>query len=145
MLRVGVRAARHEGGRDGLLHRVDGCPGAHIRLALEADGLVGRFLGQAVGIHHHVGEVHIFARAMVEVVASDGKGIAVAAEDKHIQILPGERNTGGKERRAAVDVVCAVCLHKIREPAAAADAGRGGELRAGRGLDELSANTEKSL
>ena len=71
---------------------------------------------------------------MVEVVASDGKGIAVAAEDKHIQILPRERNAGGKGQRAAVDVVCAVCLHKIREPAAqpmpprwqiSRDAGRG--------------------
>ena len=65
---------------------------------------------------------------MVEVVASDRKGIAVAAEDKHIQILPRECDTGGKGQRAAVDVVCAVCLHKIREPAAAADAGHGGKF-----------------
>ena len=136
MLGIGVRAARHKGGssRDGLLHRVDRLVhrSPHVRLALEADraGRGGLFLGQAVHvvIHHHVGEVHVFAGAMVEVIAADGEGIAVAAEDKHIQILPRERDAGGKGQRAAVDIVRAVGLHKIREPATAADTGHGGKF-----------------
>ena len=65
---------------------------------------------------------------MVEVITADGEGIAVTPENKHIQILPGERNAGGKGQRAAVNIVRAVGLHKIRESATAADAGYGGKF-----------------
>ena len=55
-------------------------------------------------------------------VAADGKGVAVAAENEHVQVRPGKRNAAGKRQRAAVDVMHAVRLHEIREPAGAADA-----------------------
>ncbi len=61
-------------------------------------------------------------------VAADGKGVAVAAENKHVQVRPGERNAAGKRQRAPVNVMHAVRLHEIGKPARAADARDGGDF-----------------
>ena len=64
-----------------------------------------------------------YATAIVgEMVAADGKRVAVAAENKHVQIRPRKRNAAGKRQRASVDEMHPVRLHKIREPARTADA-----------------------
>ena len=81
-------------------------------------------------------------------VAADGKGVAVAAENEHVQVRPGERNAAGKRQGAAVDVMHAVRLDEIRKPAGAADARDGGDfschsLRFSISL-KYSASTEKS-
>ena len=61
-------------------------------------------------------------------IAADGKRVAVAAEDEHVQVRARQRNAAGKRQRAAVNVMRAVGLHEIRKPAGAADAGDGGDL-----------------
>ena len=59
-------------------------------------------------------------------VSANREGIAVAAENEHMQIWPRERNAAGKGQRASVNVMGAVGLDKIRKPARATDAGDGG-------------------
>ena len=136
MVGIRVRGARHEGGpgRNGLLQRVDRIihRAPEIRLALETERRRGRglLLGQAINpvIHHHVGQLDVFAGRVGEMVAADGEGIAVPAEHEHVQVGTRERNAAGERQRATVDEVDAVRLHEIREPAGAADAGDGGDL-----------------
>ncbi len=131
-----LRGAGHKGGAggNGLLHRVDRLVerAGDVGLALEADGRGGRglLLGQAINpvVHDHVGHLDVLARGVVEMIAADGEGVAVAAEHEHMQVGPGQRNAAGKGQGAAVDVMRAVGLHEIRKPARAADAGDGGDL-----------------
>src|ERR1039457_3818106 len=70
----------------------------------------------------------VLAGGVSEMVAADGKEVAVAPEHEYVQIGPGERNPTGERQRTTVNVVGAVGLHKIREPAGAANAGNGGKL-----------------
>jgi hypothetical protein len=65
---------------------------------------------------------------MGKMVSADGEGIAVAAKDEEIEVLPAEGDAGGKGQRAAVNEMDAVALHKIRETAAATNAGDGGDF-----------------
>ena len=131
-----LRGARDEGGAggDGLLHRVDRVihRAPDVGLALEAERRGGRglFLGQAVDpvVHGHAGQLDVLAGGVGEMIAADGEEVAVAAEDEDVQVGPGERDAAGEGQRAAVNVVRAVGLHEIREPAGAADAGDGGDL-----------------
>ena len=133
MIRIRGRGARDErgAGGDGLLHRVDGIihRAPLVGLALETERRRGRGLlfRQAINpvVHDAIGHLDVLARGVVEMIAADGKRVAVAAEHEHVQVRPRQRNAAGKRQRAAVDVMHAVRLHEIREPAGAADAGDG--------------------
>ena len=61
-------------------------------------------------------------------IAADGKGVAVAAEHEDVQVRAAEGNAAGEGQGAAVDVMHAVGLDEIGEPAGAADAGDGGDF-----------------
>ena len=136
VIRIRVRGAGHEGRarRDGLLHRVDGAvtaaPNVGLGLVAERGGGRGLVLGQAVDpvVHHAIGQLHVLARGVGEVIAADGEGIAVAAEDEDVEVRARERNAAGEGQRATVDEVRAVRLHEVGEAAGAADAGHGGDL-----------------
>ena len=65
---------------------------------------------------------------MIEMIAADGKRVAVASEDEHVQIRPAQRNAAGERQRAAVNVMHAVRLNEIREAARTTDAGDGGDF-----------------
>ncbi len=88
------------------------------------------FLGQAVDpvVHDDVGHLDVLAGGVVEMVAADGKGVAVAAEDEDMQVRAAEGNAAGEGQGAAMDVMHAVGLDEIRKPAGAADAGDGGDF-----------------
>ena len=93
----GARDERGAGG-DGLFQRVDGIihRAPLVGLALESERRRGRglFFRQAINpvVHDHIGQLDVFARGVGEMVAADGKRVAVAAENKHVQIRPGKRN-----------------------------------------------------
>ena len=65
---------------------------------------------------------------MGKMVSADGEGIAVAAKDKEIEVLPTHRDASGKGQGAAVDEMDAVALHEVGEAAAATDAGDSGDF-----------------
>ena len=65
---------------------------------------------------------------MGEVVAANGKGVAITAKHEDMQVGSAEADAGGKRQCAAVDVMHAVGLHEVGEPAAAANASNGGDL-----------------
>ena len=48
-------------------------------------------------------------------VAADRETVAVAAEQEHVEIGPGETNAGGERDRAAVNEVRAVAVDEIRK------------------------------
>ena len=128
--------ARHERGpgADGLFHRVDRMidRAPHVRLALEPDGRCRRrlLLGQAVHpvVHDDVGHLDVLARGVVQVIAANGKRIAIAAEHEHMQVGAAQRNAAREGQCAAVDEMRAVRLHEIGEAARAADARDGRDL-----------------
>ena len=64
-------------------------------------------------------------------IAANRIRVAVAAENKHVQIRPGKGNAAGKRQRAPVDEMHPVRLHKIRKPARTADARDADELLVG--------------
>jgi hypothetical protein len=90
--------ARDEGGAGGdrLLHGIDRtihrAPNIRLRFETHGGSRRGLLFGQAIDVvvHHHVTHLHVLAGGVVEVIAADGKGIAVAAEDENVQIRPGE-------------------------------------------------------
>jgi len=136
VVRVRVRGARDEGGPggDGLLERVDRIINRtpEVGLALEAERRRGRglFLREAVNpvVHHAIGHLDVLARGVVEMVAADGEGIAIAAEHEDVQVGARKGNAAGERQRAAVDVMRTVSLHEIWEAAGAADARDSGDL-----------------
>ena len=65
---------------------------------------------------------------MVEMVAADGKCVAITAENKHMQVRPGKGNARGERQRTSMNVMHAVRLHEIRKPAGAADARDGRDV-----------------
>src|SRR2546426_7380942 len=56
-------------------------------------------------------------------ISADGKSITVATKNEHVQVWPREGNATGKRQRPAMDVMRAMGLDEIGEPAGAADAG----------------------
>ena len=94
MFGVGAGGSCNEGGpcSHQLFHGIDGFVfgAANVRLALEADrgGGRGLFLGQSIDkvVHDDVGEVHILASRVIEVIAANGKGITIPTEHKSVQI-----------------------------------------------------------
>ena len=58
-------------------------------LLLKPIGEVGEFVfGQSIDkvVHDDVGEVHILASRVIEVIAANGKGITIPTEHKSVQI-----------------------------------------------------------
>ena len=76
----------------------------------------------------HIGHLDVLARGVVEMIAADGKRVAVAAENEDMQVRTRKRNAAGKRQRAAMNEMRAVRLHEIRETAGAADARDGGDF-----------------
>jgi len=136
VVRVRVRRARDERGAGGdrLLHRVDRIihRAPLVGLALETERRRGRslFLRQAINpvVHDTISQLDVLARGVVEMISADGKGVAVTAENEHVQVRPRKRNTARERQRATVNIMCAVGLHEIRKTAGAADASDGGDF-----------------
>ncbi len=75
-----------------------------------------------------VGHLDVLARGVIEMIAADGERIAVAAEDKHMQVRASQRNAAGEGQSASMNEMRAVRLHEIRKAAGAADARDGRDL-----------------
>src|SRR5450432_1076630 len=56
-------------------------------------------------------------------IAADGKTVAVAAEEKNIQVGPRQTDAAGERNSAPVNEVGAVPIDEIRKARGAADAG----------------------
>src|SRR5205823_10623656 len=99
-------------GGNELFHRVDRHVdrAGRIGLALETDGRRGRGLlfGQAIDevVHDEVDEIDVLARAVIEMVAANGETVAVAAEQKDVEIRPGQTDTAGERNGATVNEMC---------------------------------------
>ena len=63
-------------------------------------------------------EVDVAAQRVDQVVAADRQRVAVAGDDPHRQVGPGDREPGGDRRGPAVDGVHAVGVEVVREPRA---------------------------
>ena len=61
-------------------------------------------------------------------VAADREEVAIAAEDKDMQVRAREGDSAGKGQGTSVDVMRAIALDKVGESTGAADAGDGGDL-----------------
>ncbi len=102
----GVRA-RDEGGAgaDELFHRVDRLVdrAGRVGLRFETNRRRGRglLLRQAIDkvVHDDVGHVDVLARAVIEMVAADGEAVAVAAEEKDVQVGPGQADAARRAGR----------------------------------------------
>ena len=88
-----------------------------VGLGFETDRRRGRglLLRQAIDevVHDEVGHVDVLARAVIEMVAADGEAVAVAAEEKDVQVGPGQADAGGERDGAAVNEVRAVAVDEI--------------------------------
>ncbi len=113
--------ARDKGcpGGDQFFHRIDRHVDRtrRIGLALETDRRRwrGLFLRQAVDevVHDEIGHVDVLARAVIEMVPANGKPVAVAAEQEHVEIGPGQADAGRERDGAAVNVMRAVAIDEI--------------------------------
>src|SRR6202035_6058210 len=120
---LGGVGPRDEGGPGGneLFHRVDRHVdrAGRVGFALESDGRRGRglLLGQTIDevVHDEVDEVDVLARAVIKMVAADGETVAVAAEQKDVEIGPGQTDSAGERDGAAVNEVGAVAVDEIRK------------------------------
>ncbi len=122
--------ARDEGrpASDQFFHRIDrliDCARG-VGLALESDRRRGRglLLRQSINevVHDEISHVDVLARSVIEMVAADGETVAVAAEQKHMEIGPGEADAGRERHGAAVDEVRAVAVNEIRKARRTTDA-----------------------
>ncbi len=113
--------ARDEGGPGGneLFHRINRLidRAGRVGFALETDGRRGRGLlfGQAIDevVHDEVDQVDVLARAVIEMVAADGETVAVAAEQKDVEIGPGQTDAARERDGAAVNEMGAVAVDEI--------------------------------
>ena len=114
----------------GFTGMVDGA--GRVGLGFEADGRGGRglFLGQAIDevVHDEVDHVDVLARAVVEMVAADGEPVAVAPEQKDLEIGPGQADAAGQRDGAPVNEVGPVPVDEIREARGTTDPGEGDDL-----------------
>src|SRR5437867_4084310 len=117
--------------RDRLFHRVnriiDRPRDVSLALETERGSGGGLFLRQTVNpiIHDDVSHLDVFACRVIEMIAADGKSVAIAAENEHVQIGSRKGNAAREGERTAMDVMSAVGLHEIRKAARAADTGYG--------------------
>jgi len=58
-----------------------------------------------------------------EVVAADGEGVAVAADHDHMEVRPGDLDSGGEGQRPSVRGVEGVEIHVANRAGGTADAG----------------------
>ncbi len=109
---------------------VDGAGGIGLRFEAERRGGRGLLFRQAIDevVHDDVGQVDVLARAVLEVVAADREGVAVAAEEEHVQVRPRKAHARGQRHRAPVDEMPAVGIDEIREARGAADAREGDDV-----------------
>ncbi len=117
---VGPRDERGTG-RNQFFHRIhrliDRAGGIGFALESQWRGRRGLFLRQAIDevVHDEIRHVDVLARAVIEMIATNRKAVAVAAEQKHVEIGPGEADTAGKRDRATVNEVCTVTIDEIRK------------------------------
>src|SRR5437763_15805973 len=115
--------ARDEGGpgANELFHWIDRHVdrAGRVGFAFETDRRRGRGLlfGQAIDevVHDEIDEVDVLARAVIEMVAADGETVAVATEQKDVQVGPGQTDTAGERNGATVNEVRAVAVDEIRK------------------------------
>src|SRR3954447_21798342 len=118
----GVRAG-DEGGSacDQFFHRVngliDGACGIGFRFESDRRGRRSLFLRQSVDevVHDEIRQVDVLTGAVIEMIAADGESVAVAAEQEHVEIGPGETDAARKRHCAAVNEVRAVAVDEIRK------------------------------
>src|SRR5204863_9466590 len=121
-------------GADELFHRVDRLVdrAGRVGLGFETDRRRGRglFLRQAVDevVHDEVSQVDVLAGAVVEMVPADRESVAVTAEQKYVEIGPGQANPAGIWNGASVNEVGAVAVDEIRETRGTTDSGNGDDL-----------------
>ena len=65
---------------------------------------------------------------MIEMVAADGKTVAVAPKQKNMQVGPGQADAGSKRNGAAVNEVRAVTVDEIGKTRRTADPGKRDDL-----------------
>ena len=65
---------------------------------------------------------------MIDVVAADGEPIAVPAEQKHMQVGPGETDSRREWDCATMNIMRAVTIDEIRKARRTADACKGHDL-----------------
>ncbi len=65
---------------------------------------------------------------MIEMIAANRESVAVTAKNEHMQIGPRERDAAGEGQGTSMDIMCAMSLNEIGEPAGATDAGNGGDF-----------------
>src|ERR1041385_7942310 len=91
-----------------------------IGLGLEPDRRSGRglFLRQAVNevVHYEISHVDVLAPAVIDMVTADGEPVAVAAEQKDMEIGPGQTDPAGERDGAAVNEMGAVAVDEIGKP-----------------------------
>src|SRR5689334_17312333 len=61
-------------------------------------------------------------------IAADGETVAVATEQKDVQVWPGQTNAAGERDGAAVNEVCAMAVDEIGKARRATDPGEGNDL-----------------
>src|SRR6266850_81604 len=133
---LGGVGARDEGGAgaDELFHRIDRHVdrAGRIGLGFESDGRRGRGLlfGQAIDkvVHDEINHVDVLPGAMIEMVAADGKTVAVAPEEKNMQVGAGQADAGSKGHSAAVNEVRAVTVDEIGKTRRTTDPSEGDDL-----------------
>src|SRR5947199_175149 len=90
----------------------------------------GLLFGQAIDevVHDEIDHVDVLARAVIEMVATDGEAVAVAAKQKDMEIGSGQADAGGERDGAAVNEVGAVAVDEIGKTRRATDPGESDDL-----------------
>src|SRR5260370_4128641 len=65
---------------------------------------------------------------MIKMVSTDGEAVAVAAEQKYVQIGTGETDAGRKRDGATVNVMRAMAVNEIGKARRTTDPGEGDDL-----------------
>ena len=130
---IGTEAPRNEGRavHDRRSDRIERKLHAAVRrtlgLHVERTGWRQLARGQAVDlvVHDDIGEVHVAARRVREVIAADPVAVAVAAGDDHVQFMIGHLCTGRHRKGASVQRMHAVGVEVTGKVGRAADAADG--------------------
>ncbi len=102
-----------------------GAAGRQRAVPVRLGGRRGLALGHAVDpvVHDDIGHVDVAPAGVQEMVAADGKTVAVTAGDQDREIGSRDLETGGERQRAAMHAVKAVAVGVGRNPRRAADTG----------------------
>src|SRR5207237_9074076 len=90
----------------------------------------GLLFSQAIDevVHDEVDEVDVLARAVIEMVAADGETVAVATEQKDVEIGPGQTDAAGERDGAAVNKMRAMAVDEVRKARRATNPSEGDDL-----------------